>query len=271
MKAAGRLRRFAGRFWLVVLVVLLWEAGARAAGKIDFPAPSLIVARMRELWLSGPPSRLFLSDDTLSELLPGLGRMFTGWLLASLLGVVAGVALGRSAVASHYVEPLLHFGRAIPPPLLITPFVLVFRSSTQTQLAVIVFGVIWPVLLNAMEGARSVDRGYLDTAAVFGLRRHERLLRVVLPAAAPKIFAGLRLSLSLALILMVISELVGSDGIGYQLLVAQRNFDSPGVWGTILLLGVLGYALNSLFVVVERHVPGTRRSGPGRPETGGVT
>ncbi|WP_245690869.1 ABC transporter permease [Sinosporangium album] len=252
------------RFWLVPVVVAAWEAAARAAASIDFPPPSAIVLRMRELWLSGPPTRLFLSDDAIADLLPGLGRMFAGWLLASLVGVVAGIALGRAATAAHYVEPLIHFARAVPPPMLITLFVLLFRSSTQTQLAVIVFGVIWPVLLNSMDGARSVERGYLDTAAVFGLGRRERLLRIVLPAAAPKIFAGLRLSLSLALILMVISELVGStDGIGYELLQAQRGFDSPGVWATILLLGLLGYVLNAVFVLVERrvlswHVRGTR-------------
>lgn len=129
------------------------------------------------------------------------------------------------------------------------------------QINFIAFGIVWPVLINACEGARHVDRQHLDTASVFGLTGRERLFRIILPSAMPKIFAGLRVSLSLALILMVLSELIGStDGIGFQLLDAQRSYDFPGVWATIVVLGVLGYALNSAFLAAERRVLSWHRS-----------
>jgi ABC-type nitrate/sulfonate/bicarbonate transport system permease component len=243
------------RLWVIPAVLVVWEIVGRFLEDTDFPPPTTIVARMWELWFSGPISSVFLTDDAIENLLPSLGRMFSGWILASVIGVLLGVLLGRSRSAADYVNPLIEFGRAVPPPLLVPLFVVLFQVELTTQLATIVFGVIWPVLLNSIDGARAVDRTYTETATVFNLSRMQRLRVVVLPAASPKIFAGLRLSLSLALILMVITELIGgSNGIGYQLLQAQRSFDGAGVWAAIALLGVLGYVVNSLFVLAERRV-----------------
>ncbi|GAA3666256.1 ABC transporter permease [Nonomuraea antimicrobica] len=248
------------RLLVIPFVLAIWEVLALAAGDTDFPPPTTIVVRMYELWFSGPAGQVFLTDDAIDNILPSLGRMFGGWILAAVIGIVAGVLLGRSRTATDYVDPLIEFGRSIPPPLLLPVFLVVIQlpapwGGLATQLATIVFGVIWPVLLNSIEGVRAVDRTYIETATVFNLSRAQRLRVVVLPAALPKIFAGLRLSLSLALILMVITELIGgSDGIGYQLLQAQRSFDGAGVWAAITLLGVLGYVANSLFVLAERRV-----------------
>jgi ABC-type nitrate/sulfonate/bicarbonate transport system permease component len=127
--------------------------------------------------------------------------------------------------------------------------------GTQVQVATIVFGIVWPILLNSIDGARNLDHLKLETATVFGVPAHLRLTRIILPAAAPKIFAGLRLSVSLALILMVISELKGStEGIGYLLNLASNNADMPAIWAGVLLLGVLGFTFNTLFLMVERRV-----------------
>jgi ABC-type nitrate/sulfonate/bicarbonate transport system permease component len=240
---------------VIPAVLVVWEIAGRLLEDTDFPPPTTIVAHMYELWFSGPVARVFLTDDAIDNILPSLGRMFTGWILAAVIGVSLGVVLGRSRAATDYVDPLIEFGRAIPPPLLLPLFLVLFQAGLATQLATIVFGVIWPVLLNSIDGVRAVDRTYTETATVFNLSRLQLLRVVVLPAASPKIFAGLRLSLSLALILMVITELIGgSDGIGYQLLQAQRSFDGAGVWAAITLLGILGYVVNSLFVLAERRV-----------------
>ncbi|MFI6500865.1 ABC transporter permease [Nonomuraea typhae] len=249
------------RFWFVPLVVAVWEALTRFQDDLDFPPPSTIAARMHELWFSGPAARLFLTDAAVANLLPSLARMFTGWTLAAAAGVLAGILIGRSRTALDYVAPLIQFGRSVPPPLLLPFFFVLLQGSLATQLAGIVFGVVWPVLLNSIDGARSVEVLQIETARVFGLSRAEQIVRVILPAAAPKVLAGLRLSLSLALIMMVISELfAGTDGIGYQLLQAQRSFDTPAVWAAIALLGLLGYLVNSLFVLVERRLLGWQRA-----------
>ncbi|MEV8632827.1 ABC transporter permease [Streptosporangium sp. NPDC051023] len=243
------------RLWLVPVALVLWEAGTRAAANPYFPPPTTIVVRMRDMWLTGPASRLWLSDSALENFPPSLGRLFAGWAIAGVIGILLGVMLGRSVVLARFVDPLVHFGRAIPPPMLLPLLIALMSIGTQMQLTTIVFGVVWPVLLNTVDGARYVDRQHVETARVFGFSRGQRLWRVILPSSMPKIFAGLRLSLSLALILMVISELVGStNGIGFQLRAAERAFDPPGLWGALVVLGLLGYALNLAFFTVERRV-----------------
>ncbi|MFI6797645.1 ABC transporter permease [Streptosporangium canum] len=251
----NRVLRAAGRLWAVPVVLVVWELVTRAAEDLSFPPPTTIAARMYEMWLTGPAERLWLTDAALENIPASIGRLLAGWLLAGVLGTAVGLVLGRRPLYFRFVDPLVQFARAIPPPMLLPFFMALFAIGPQMQINVIVFGIIWPVLINAAEGARHIDRQYVDTARVFGLSLKQRLFLLVLPAAMPKIFAGLRVSLSLAVILMVISELVGStDGIGFQLLDAQRSYDLPGVWGTIVVLGVLGYALNSAFLAAERRV-----------------
>ncbi|MDP9860916.1 MULTISPECIES: ABC transporter permease [Streptosporangium] len=251
----GRALRAVGRLWAVPVVLVVWELATRAAENLSFPPPTEIAASMYRMWLSGPAERLWLTDAALENIPASIGRLLAGWLLAGVVGTALGLAMGRLPVLFRFVDPLVQFARAIPPPMLLPFFMALFAIGPQMQINVIVFGIIWPVLINAGEGARHVDRQHLDTARVFGLSRGQRLFQIILPSAMPKIFAGLRVSLSLALILMVISELVGStDGIGFQLLDAQRSYDLPGVWGTIVVLGVLGYVLNSAFLAAERRV-----------------
>ncbi|RCG30781.1 ABC transporter permease [Sphaerisporangium album] len=251
----GRLSALVTRVWLIPVVVAAWEIGTRQAASAYFPPPSQIVARAYELWFSGPAAHLFLTDDALGDFLPSLARLFGGWAVACVLGIGLGVALGRSRALAGYIDPLVEFGRAIPPPALVPLFIVIFKLGTEMQVATIVYGVIWPILINSIDGARYVDRLHMDTAEVFGMGRAQRLFRIILPAAGPKIFAGLRLSVALAVILMVLSELVGStDGIGYQLSYTQMNFDLAGMWSVIVLLGVLGLVLNASFLAVERRV-----------------
>ncbi|MFI0444152.1 ABC transporter permease [Actinomadura sp. 6N118] len=250
--------------WLPVVAVIVWQKVTAAKQEPFFPEPLVIWERMKTSWFTGPADHLFLNEVATEHWSASLGRMFTAWAVAGVLGVVLGMALGRSRLVFDFLDPLLQFGRAMPPPALVPFFIAVFKIGTQMQLATIIFGVIWPVLLNSIDGARSVDRVKLDTARVFGMSRWMRLRYVILPAAAPKIFAGLRLSLSLSLILMVLSELVGStDGIGYQLLTAQREFDVPQMWASIVLLGALGVLLNTAFVLIERRMLAWHRGSQG--------
>jgi ABC-type nitrate/sulfonate/bicarbonate transport system permease component len=243
------------RIWLVIGLLVLWELLTRSREDPFFPPPSEIVPELREIWFSGPADHFFLTSKAINDFTPSLAHIFVGWLAASFFGIVLGVAVGRSRAISEYLNPLIEFGRAIPPPTLIPFFIIVFKIADPMYIAVIIFGVIWPVLLNTIDGARTVDSVQLDTAKVFGITGWQRLWKVILPAASPKIFAGLRLSLSLAVILMVISELIGAaSGIGEHLVNAQQSFQLPSMWAGILLLSILGLLLNGVFVLVERRV-----------------
>ncbi|MFB4294942.1 ABC transporter permease [Nonomuraea sp. ATR24] len=246
----------ASRWLLLVVLVAVWEWATRTAGSAFFPPPSTIATRMHAMWFSGPPDRLFLTELAVENVLPSLGRMAGGLAGGAAAGVALGLALGLSARVYDYLDGVLQFLRAIPPPALVTVFLVVFGFGLKMQLAFIMFSIVWPVLLNTADGARSVEPLHLDTGQAFRLSRAERVFRIVLPSALPKIFAGLRLALSLSLIVTVFAELLPgtTNGIGFQLTVAYSSFNLPAMWAGIVLLGVLGYLLNELFLLVERRV-----------------
>ena len=211
-------------------------------------------------------SHLWLTPDATANLLPSIARMLAGWAIAAVAGIALGVAIGRLPLLADLTEPIVHFARAVPAPVLVPVFLFVFNIGTPMEVAAIIFGVIWPVLLNSIDGARHVHPGHLETARAFRIPPAKRLARIILPSAAPKILAGLRLSLALALVLMVISEFVGStNGIGHEMLQDQSLFNVPGMWGVIVLLGLLGMVLNAAFSLLERRVLAWQppaRSGP---------
>ena len=267
-RAFSAIQSFAVRYGLGIALVIVWEYAARKAGSIFFPPPGEILHRAATLWLSGPPQRLFLSDSVFQDVIPSLLRLMGGWALAVLIGVPLGILIGRSRNLSDLVNPALQFLRAIPGPALIPIFIILLGTESTMRVTLIAFGSVWPILLNTIEGTRTVDPVQLDTVQAFRIPRHAQLWRIVLPAALPKIFAGMRVSLALAVILMVVSELVAStNGIGYRIQNAQIMFLLTDMWCGIVLLALIGYTLNWLFLKFEGRVLGWHRGARGRAAT----
>jgi ABC-type nitrate/sulfonate/bicarbonate transport system permease component len=227
----------------VALIALWWftSAGSRTP---YYPSLSKVLTAFRKDWIFARVG---------SDLLPSLARFGGGYVLAAVVGVAAGVAIGRSPRLRLLTRPAVEIIRAVPPPLLL-PFVLVtVGTSNGSRVAVIVLGTVWPILINTADGVRAVDPVTLDMAATFRLSAFARLRRVVLPAATPQIAVGLRTGLAVGLILMIISEMQGAaDGLGFRVLNAQRTFDTPGMMAGILVIGLVGLVLNAGFVLVER-------------------
>ncbi|TCO60719.1 ABC transporter permease [Actinocrispum wychmicini] len=246
---------FLQRWTVFILCVIIWQVATSIAKDTYFPTPLTIVRTMYHLWFAGPAEHLFLTDLAVHNILPSVGRLLAGWAAGGAIGILLGMFLGRSRTGMDYVGPLISFGRALPAPALLPLFLVLFKLGPPVQLATIAFGVVWPVLLNTIHGAQSIDQVQVDTARAFRISRPRWIFGVVLPAALPKIFSGLRISLALSLVLMVISELVGAtDGIGYQFQVAIHSFDLTITWAWIVLLGILGNLLNWLFVTIEKRV-----------------
>jgi ABC-type nitrate/sulfonate/bicarbonate transport system permease component len=261
----NRLHSIVIRWALGIVLVVLWQILAMWASSIFFPPPTEIARRAVELRLSGPPGRLFLADDVFHDILPSLFRLLAGWSTAIACGISLGTLIGRSHQFAELLDPSLQFLRAIPGPALVPIFILLLGTETTMRVALIAFGCVWPVLLNTVEGTRTVDPVQLDTALAFRLPRRALLWRIILPAAMPKIFAGMRISLALAVILMVVSELVAStNGIGYRIQNAQIMFLLTDMWCGIALLAVIGYALNRLFLKVEDRALNWQRGARGR-------
>lgn len=254
MFASNKIVAFGQRWLVFVGCVLLWQWLATSAASVFFPSPLTIARTGRELWFDGTAGHLFLGSGISRDVLPSITRLLGGWTIAAVLGIVIGVTLGLVPVLADYASAVLAFMRAVPPVMLVPVFLVLFHIGTEMQVATIAFGSVWPVLLNSVDGARSVDSTKMATARAFRISRPRWIISVVLPTASPKIFAGLRISLAFALILMVVSELVGStDGLGYQIASAEQTFNYSTMWAGIVLISIVGYALNRLLVTVENR------------------
>jgi ABC-type nitrate/sulfonate/bicarbonate transport system permease component len=228
-----------------VLFILWWTL---SAGSKNFYLPPLreILRTFGEVWFS---SRLV--DDAL----PSVLRLTTGYVLAVVIGIGLGVVIGQSPAVRATLEPVLEFFRAIPPPVLVPILMLFAGIGNSMKILVIAVGAIWPILLNTVEGVRAVDEVLADTARSYGITGTARLRQLVLRSASPQIMAGMRQALSIAIILMVISEMfASSEGLGFTIIQFQRSFAIPEMWSGVLLLGLLGLALSLLFTVAERRV-----------------
>jgi ABC-type nitrate/sulfonate/bicarbonate transport system permease component len=152
--------------------------------------------------------------------------------------------------------PHIEYWRAMPPPALLPiSIILVHSIGNRQKIAFIAFFCIFPVLLNTIDGVRGIDPTMMETARSYKIPKREAIRRIVLPAASPQIAAGMRTSLSLAVIMMVLSEYFSStSGVGYVLLISKNTFEFTPMWAAIVLIGVLGYLLNVVFLLAERRL-----------------
>ncbi|NKY33272.1 ABC transporter permease [Nocardia speluncae] len=235
-------------FAVPVLLVLGWWAISVTSSSFYLTPLDVVLVEFKNNWFS---SR-FVTD-----VLPSLWRLFAGFGLSCLIGVAVGVIAGSVWWIDKLLEPVAAFFRAVPAPTILPFAVVLFGIGDGMKIFLIVFVCVWPIMLNTTQGFASVDRTMIETARVFRISRRRTVLRVMLPSALPRIFAGMRTALGLAVITMVISELIGStNGIGFFVLQSQRSFALADMWSGIILLGIVGYVLNALFEFIERRVIG---------------
>lgn len=236
----------------IIGVWYLISQGERSGLFVKDPLTSF--QRFVDEFLSSDASRFFLGDATFDHLFPSVGRALAGLGIAIVVGVVIGIMLGISPVLTALFQPLIHLGRSLPSPALLGVFFFLFGTGDSPKIFLIAFSVVWPILLNTIDGVASIGQARAQAAQVFRIPARDVLFHIVLPGAAPKIFAGIRTSLSFALILMIISELQKSEnGLGYLLIQSQRTFDYAGFWAVLIVLVILGVAFNFIFLAIERR------------------
>ncbi|HET8615474.1 MAG TPA: ABC transporter permease [Actinomycetales bacterium] len=244
-------------FLVPAVLFVAWFASSRDSTSFFFPPLRKILEAFADTWFS---------DRWSADIVPSLLRLAAGFLIAVALALVIGVPLGHSKRARDYAEPALEFFRAIPPTVMIPVLLVISGVGDTSKVAVIAFGCIWPMLLNTIEGVRSVDSLLKDTCDIYRIHGLTRLRVLTLRAASPQIVTGMRTGLSIAIILMVISEMFASkDGLGFTIIQFQRTFSIPEMWSGILLLGMIGVALSLLMrvfeMVVLRWYEGARERG----------
>jgi ABC-type nitrate/sulfonate/bicarbonate transport system permease component len=250
-----RVRQLFDWTWLALGLLVVWEVLARAAHSLFVPPVSQIFVTMGGEWFAPDPRTLFTSDLFRDNVFPSLARFAAGYVAAAVVGIVAGAVMGVWWPAGAFFRPLVRFGMSVPAIALLTIAIAIFGITSAMNVFLIALGSVWPILINTYDGVRSIDRTVLLTARSLRLRRRRFFWTVWLPGASPSIFAGLRISLGIALVLMVASELyAATDGIGYQLVMHQRTFKMSQVWADTFLVAAIGIIANALFSLVEQRV-----------------
>ncbi|MBL5972237.1 MAG: ABC transporter permease subunit [Candidatus Leucobacter sulfamidivorax] len=238
-------RRLLAIFALPIVLIALWWALSLNSTSFFFPPLGDILGAFGPTW--GPR---FVDD-----VLPSIGRVLVGYLFAVVIGVLLGLLLGIWRGLRAFTEPPIAFLRSIPATMFIPIVMLFLGLGDNMKVVVIATGCVWPVLLNTIEGVRGVDSVLRDTAAGYRMRPWSRVTRLLLPAAGPAIMVGCRQALSVALILMVITErFAANSGIGLAIAEFERNFAMAAMWSGILLLGLIGVVLSLLFGAIESRL-----------------
>jgi sulfonate transport system permease protein len=247
-----RLRWLAGAaralvsMWLFVALAALWWVLSAHSTSPGFPPLETILRRFWELWVVGPDK---------SQLAPSLEHFAFGYAIASVAGIGTGALLWSLRTARDATSPYIYFLYVLPTPVLVPAVEAIFGIGFTMKVVIIAFAALWPTLLNTLDGMKGVDQVKLDSARALGLSRLRTVRSVVLPAAAPQIVAGLRSSLQVAIILMVVSEIVASTGgIGYFIIQQQQAFAFVDMWTGIIMLALVGTVLNVIFVLAEHQV-----------------
>jgi len=238
--------------WLASVAVLLalvglWQIAAQRAwlSPVFFPAPAL---SLLSLWQQMGSGAFWQACGNT------LARMGMGFAVASTLGVALGAGIGLSGALRAYVAPTLELMRPLPASAVLPVFVLLLGLNERMIVSAITFSALWPVLLNTVQGFKTVEPRLLEVAALLRLTRMQALYKIALPHALADIFAGLRLALTVSLILAVVAEmLAGAAGLGQNITLAARAFRSPDLYAGIIVLGAVGYASNALLARAERH------------------
>jgi len=225
-------------------ITVWWFA---SAGSVDFYFPPLqtILEAFAARWGA---------EGLVRDVLPSVSRLLIGYLTAAVVGIALGTFVGLFRPARDLLAWVLEFFRAVPSPVTVPILILFFGIGDVMKIVVIIAACVWPILLNTEKGVRSTDEVLGDTSRVFGITGVARVRHYVLPGASPFIFAGLRQGLSFAVVVMVISELfAATNGIGFAVIQAQRTFDIPKMWAGIILIGLLGVVLATVFRFIERR------------------
>ena len=232
----------------LVLFLLLWELLPRTGIVSDayLSPPSAVLASIWDLVEKG---------QLYKHIAASLQRSLWGLLLAISAGVLLGLVMGAVRPLERLLDPVLQLFRQTSAFALFPVFILFLGIGELSKVAIIFWASFWPVLLSTIGGVKQVDRLLINSALSMGATRRFIFLKVVLPAALPSIFTGVRLAGAYCITALVAAEMIGAhSGLGFLTLNSQETFQIPTMYAGIFLLAVLGLLLNYLLALLERRL-----------------
>lgn len=239
----GTLGRIAIAAWLPILVlVLIWIS--------TILNPSPFAPPLGEVFQS--LFTFWFGEGFFTDILPSLGNAAVGFLIALIAGVALGALLAAAPALEILVSPVLTFARSLPAIALLPALLILVGTGDAGRVALIAYGAIWPILLNTLDGIRAIAPEIRQTARSYRVTRANTMFRVILPGAFPQMSVGIRLSLTISLVLMVGSEFYGAlHGIGVLILDSKNSLEIAEMWSGVILLGIIGYLVSVLYSAFE--------------------
>jgi NitT/TauT family transport system permease protein len=240
--------RRVGEWYSIPLLLVLWQL-AVTSGLVE----SRLLPSLTRVWSA------LLTDLGNGVLFQHagvtLGRAAIGFALAAIVGVPFAAAMARSVTVRNLFEPIFFFGYPIPKIALFPVFTYVFGIGSPSKIAFTFLECLYPIVVTAYLGFRAIPNVLVWTAQNLGTPPRTVLWRVIFPAALPSIFAGLRIALPIAIIVVVLTEMIGdSRGLGYYLATSGTRFAFQNVYAAILVIGVCGFALDRALLWLRRRL-----------------
>jgi len=236
------------RVALPVAGVMVWETAARSGLFSPLIVPP--VTRIAyQLWL------LATQPESLVEAWHSVARGLGGFALAAVVGVALGVVMGRSALAAACLGPIFSGTYPIPKIALFPIFIYLFGIGSLSKVLLVFLECLYPIVITTQAGGRAVNRVLVWSAANMGASRARILWSVVLPATAPFIFAGFRIAMPIAMIVVIITEMISSaDGLGYLVMYSLASFKTDRMLAVVLVIALVGVALDRLVVGLRNRL-----------------
>lgn len=233
----------------IILFLVVWEV-----------IPQLVLAPSARVFLPslhevlGALWQLVASGELWVHAQASLGRSIAGFALAILTGVPAGLVIAWYPQVKNFLNPLLEVFRNTAALALLPVFTLLLGIGETSKISIVVFAAFFPVLLNTILGAQSVDPLLIRAARTLGLTNVEIFAKVILPSALPTIFTGIRMAGTASVLVLIAAEMIGAKaGLGYLITNSQASFLIPQMYAAILTVSILGFAVNAGLVALERR------------------
>jgi nitrate/nitrite transport system permease protein len=238
----------------VAAIVGLWEVLC-ASPDATLPAPSRVIDETWELIADPFYDRGGIDKGLFWHIFASVKRVALGYLLASLAGVALGVLVGSSRLATRALDPIFQVLRTIPPLAWLPLSLAAFRDGQPSAIFVIFITAVWPIIINTAVGIRNIPQDYQNVAKVLRLNRGEYFISIMLPAAAPFIFTGLRIGVGLSWLAIVAGEMfIGGVGIGFFIWDSWNSSRISDIILALLYVGLVGLLLDRTIAVLGRIV-----------------
>jgi NitT/TauT family transport system permease protein len=237
-----------GLLGLAFFVFLWWFANSTGVLNPKFLSPPQTVLMTL---LAG----VLPDGDIWPEIWPSFGRGLEGFAIALALGILGGIFVGSFTLLEKVLAPILLFFRNLSILALFPVFLLFFGIGEESKIAIVAWASFWPIFISTTSAVKGVERILINAARTLGAERLYIFAHVVLPAAVPNIFPGIRLAASYAFTALVAAEYLGAtEGLGIYIRASQERFEIPSMYAGILVLGLIGVAINLVLTGVEQRV-----------------